>query len=453
MAEAIPHDGVVVSSFDAEDGIIRCDYAWVDGELLDVSIFPPLQLRASGGMQSEVIRTGEPLLTNDVAGRVQDKGTYYDVDSKGTMRKVPDEGPPKAQAAMMIPVKHEGAVVGVVQLMSDRSRYEEAQLELAEGMVAQMGAAVRNARLHQAQLRLQAAAAAADAAATERERAVHVLEAVGDGIFLVDDEGVIRFWNRAAELVTGIRRHVAIDRRVEEIAAEWPAIEASVQAATTEERPRPVTLPIEVNERELWLSFVAVRMADGVVYAFRDLTPERQLEESKNDFIATVSHELRTPMTAVLGAANTLLRTDVELEPQTRHQLLEMISTQAARLAQVTESVLLAGRLDRDEVKLERKLVDVESVVHETVAALEPSLPEGTTIEERPGPAGSASGDADRLQQVLLNLVDNAVKYGGDGATIRISTTRAGDRVQIDVADDGPGIAAAERERIFEKFY
>src|SRR2546430_282465 len=168
MAEAIPHDGVVVSSFDAEDGIIRCDYAWVDGELLDVSIFPPLRLQASGGMQSQVIRTGEPLLTNDVAARVQDKGTYYDVDREGTMRKVPDEGPPKAQAAMMIPVKHEGAVVGVVQLMSDHSTYAEAQLELAEGMVAQMGAAVRNARLHEERLRLEASAGAA--AGGEQER-------------------------------------------------------------------------------------------------------------------------------------------------------------------------------------------------------------------------------------------------------------------------------------------
>ena len=453
MAEAIPHDGVVVSSFDADTGIIRCDYAWVDGELLDVSIFPPLRLQASGGMQSEVIRTGEPLLTNDVAGRVQDKGTYYDVDREGTMRKVPDEGPPKAQAAMMIPVKHEGAVIGVVQLMSDHSTYAEAQLELAEGMVAQMGAAVRNARLHAERLRLEAAAAAADAAAAERERAVAVLEAVGDGIFLVDGEGVVRFWNRAAELVTGIPRRAAVDRRVEELAAEWPAMEASVQAATTDERPRPVTLPIELNGRELWLSFVAVRMADGVVYAFRDLTPERQLEESKSDFIATVSHELRTPMTAVLGAANTLLRTDVELEPETRHQLLEMISTQAARLAQVTESVLLAGRLDRDEVKLERTVVDVESVVRDTVAAIEPTLPEGTTVEQRLGPAGAASGDADRLQQVLLNLVDNAVKYAGSRATVFVSTERAGDRVQIAVADDGPGIAPEDRDRIFEKFY
>ena len=91
--------------------------------------------------------------------------------------------------------------------------------------------------------------------------------------------------------------------------------------------------------------------------------------------------------------------------------------------------------------------------MRDTVAALEPTFPEGTTVELQPGPAGPASGDADRLQQVLLNLVDNAVKYGGEGTTVLVSTARAGDRVLIDVADDGPGIPPAERQRIFEKFY
>jgi two-component system phosphate regulon sensor histidine kinase PhoR len=453
MAEAIPHDGVVVSSFDPKERTIRCDYAWVDGELLDVAIFPPLKLQEDKGMQSQVIRTGQPLLTNDVAARVQDEGTYYDVDSEGTMRKVPDEGPPKAQAAMMLPVKHEGAVVGVVQLMSDHTTYGEEQLELAGGMVAQMSAAVRNARLHETQLQLEAAAAAARAASAERERAVQVLEAVGDGIIYVDDEGVVRFWNRAAENVIGVESEAAVDRPVDALIPEWPAVEASVQVASGDERPRPATLPIEVDGRELWLSFVAVRRTSGVVYAFRDLTPERRLEESKNEFIATVSHELRTPMTAVLGAANTLLRTDVELGPDVRQQLLEMISSQATRLAHVTETVLLAGRLDRGEVELERERVDVEEVVHDAISALSATVPDSTTIEERPGRAGAAAGDADGLQQVLLNLVDNAVKYGGSGARVVVSTKRDGNRVRIEVADDGPGIAIDERDRIFEKFY
>jgi len=453
VADAIPHDGVVVSSFDPEDEIIRCEYAWVEGELLDVSIFPPLKLQAAGGMQSEVIRSGLPLLTNDVAGRVRDSGTYYDVDAQGRMRKVPEEGPPKAQAALMLPVRHEGTVVGVVQLMTDSAQYDEAQLALAEGMVAQLAAAVRNARLHEEALRLEAAAAAARATAVEREQAAQVLEAVGDGIFAVDETEVIGFWNRAAETITGMLGETVRGRSLAELGDGWARLATAVPAAHAEDRPRPVTLPIDVDGRELWLSFVAVRMRDGVVYAFRDFTFERQFEESKYEFVATVSHELRTPMTSVLGAANTLLRNDVELPPETQRQLLEMIATQAERLAEVTESVLLAGRLDRGEVDVERIRVDVDTVVHQSVEALEASLPPTVRIERRLGAPGAVLGDANRLQQVLINLIDNAAKYSPDGGTVEVRTIRAGETIRIEVADNGAGIDAASRDRIFDKFY
>jgi len=453
LADAIPHDGVIVSSYDAGEGIIRCDYAWVDGELLDASVFPPLKLNATGGMQSEVIRTGLPLLTNDVAGRVRDAGTYYNVDSSGKLRRIPKGGQPKAQAALMLPVKHEGAVVGVVQLMTDSAAYDEGQLELAEGMVAQLGAAVRNARLHKEALRLEAAAAAARAAAEERERAAQVLEAVADGIFSVDDDGVIDFWNRAAETITGLLGEAVRGRPLVDLGAGWAALSSSVRAAHAEERPRPVTLPIDVDGRELWLSFVAVRTRDGVVYAFRDLTYERQFEESKYEFVATVSHELRTPMTAVLGAANTLLRSDIELSPETTRQLLEMIATQAARLTEVTESVLLAGRLDRGEIDVEKTRVDVDELVDQTVEALEAGLPSSVTIERRLGAAGAGLGDANRLQQVLINLIDNAVKYSPDGGTVAVQTSRVDATIVVEIADEGAGIAAADHARIFEKFY
>src|SRR5262249_54815067 len=311
----------------------------------------------------------------------------------------------------------------------------------------QMALAVRNARLHQTQLRLEAAAAADRAATAERERAVQVLEAVGDGIFFVDDEGTVRFWNPAAEGITGIRRAEALDRPVATLISEWPAVET----ATADERPHSATLPIEVNERELWLSFIAVRTAGGVVYAFRDLTSERRLEESKNEFIATVSHELRTPMTAVLGAANTLLRTDVELTSEMRHGLLEMISGQAARLAQVTDRVLLAGRLDRDEVAVDRLPVDVDRVVREAVLAIEPTVPETTTIEQRLGPALTAAGDSDQLQQVLLNLVDNAVKYGGSRAPGGVSARRGGGPVRVRGGAGRPRHGPAATHRIYGK--
>lgn len=452
MAEAIPHDGVVVSSVDEND-TIRCEYAWVDGEVMDVSIFPPLKVQPSSGMQSQVIRTGEPLLTNDVAGRVQDSGTYYDVDSEGGMRKVPDEGAPQARAAMMLPVKHEGRVVGVVQLMSDHVTYDTGQLELAEGMVAQLAAAVRNARLHTETLRLEADAAAARATSLERERAAQVLEAVGDGIFFVDSDGLVRFWNAAAEAITGHARAEVLGRALPELGPDWALVPDGVPVAQAGTRPRPVTLPFDRFDGELWLSFVAVRTHDGCVYAFRDLTAEREFEASKDDFIATVSHELRTPMTAVLGAATTLLRPDLELSAETRRELLEMIASQAARLSEVTESVLLAGRLDRGELAIDRDRVDVNTVVHDAVAVLRKSLPESVSIDERLENPGAAVGDAARLQQVVINLVDNAVKYSPHGGTVTVATSRDVDRVRITVSDEGAGIADGDRDRVFEKFF
>jgi hypothetical protein len=92
LADAIQHDGVVVSSFDEREGLIRCEYAWVEGEHVDPTTLPELKLSTAGGMQSEVIRSGKPLLENDVGGRVagEEGGTFYDVDREGTVRKLPD---------------------------------------------------------------------------------------------------------------------------------------------------------------------------------------------------------------------------------------------------------------------------------------------------------------------------------------------------------------------------
>src|SRR5437868_3328677 len=167
--------------------------------------------------------TGDALLFNDVrdVGR-HEPGIYYGVDREGTMRKVPEGGAPKTRAAMMVPVKHEGAVVGVVQLMTDHAEYTAEQLELVEGLVGQMAAAVRIARMRKERSRLEAAEAAARAVAAEREQAASVLEAVGDGIFLLDEDGCVRLWNRAAEVVTGLRADEVRDRPLADTIESWP---------------------------------------------------------------------------------------------------------------------------------------------------------------------------------------------------------------------------------------
>jgi signal transduction histidine kinase len=279
-----------------------------------------------------------------------------------------------------------------------------------------------------------------------------VLEAVGDGIFLLGDDGVVRLWNGAAALVTGVAPEDVLDRRLGDVIPGWEALADRIPIAEEGAIGRPVTLPIEIGGRDLWLSFVAVRTGDGVVCAFRDVTNERRLEEERSDFIATISHELRTPMTAVYGAAETLLRRELDLNPEQKQVLIKMIATQAARLSQITDDILLTTRLDRGELTVDRDPVDVEEVVRSAVHTMRQQVPAATAIEvEIAEGVGTASGDSDRIQQVLVNLIDNAAKYGG--SPVKVSAESTNGHVRIAVSDAGPGISAADRDRIFEKFY
>ena len=469
LSEAVDCSGVVVSSFDAQEAIIRCDYAFVDGSHLDPATLPPLTYkRDGGGMQTQVIRTGEPLLENDVSARVQDRsGTYYDVDGSGQVRRITGEASTPTQSAMMVPVRHEGSVVGVVQVMSELRPYTVADLYLVEGLVAQLGAAVRNARLHEAskaetaarvraemeKAQLAEAEAAARALAAEREHAGQVLDAVGDGVFLSDDATIVRFWNTAAEAITGFHAGRVLGRPVGEVFADWEAIAAEVAVAAEGDNARPVTLPAVIAGRELWLSVVAVRSPRGIVYAFRDVTLEHRVEARKSEFIATVSHELRTPLTGVLGAAQTLLRDDVDLPPELGRQLLEMIVSQASRLSDLTDELLLATRLDQGDLPLEARAIDIDALAEETVEAMQPRVPATMALTLLTGPAGSASADEHRVQQVLVNLIDNAIKYSNETGPVVVSTKRLSDRVRVSVDDKGIGIDFTEQRLVFEKFY
>ena len=455
LSDFVLHDGVLVSSYDPADGLIRCEYAWSDGNRLDTSVFPPLPLnRAGGGMQSRVIVTGETALFNDVAEVVQRPGgTYYDVDREGNVRKLPDSGPPGSSAALMVPIRREGEVVGVVQVMANSGSYTHEQLELVDGLVQQMAAAVRNARLQKERSRLEAAEAAARAVAAERERAAFVLDLVGDGIFLVDEAGIVRFWNRAAAQVTGLGADDVCERPLVESFRDWLALVERIPVSDHGQPTRSATLPVTIGSHDLWLSFVGVRGVGGTVYAFRDLTSERRLDEEKSDFISTISHELRTPMAAVYGAAQTLLQREDALTPEQRRQMLEMVATQATRLSEITEAVLLATHLDRGTLSVETEPVDLGELARMTVEAMQANLPPSARVEIEVAPqVGPASGASDRIQQVLVNLVDNALKYGGD-TPVRVRVEGANGSVRVVVADSGPGIPYAEQGRIFEKFY
>jgi PAS domain S-box-containing protein len=292
----------------------------------------------------------------------------------------------------------------------------------------------------------------------ERERAERVLAHVGDGVFLVDRDGTIRLWNQAAEAITGLRGDAVCDRPAQDTIPGWPAIAARVPVARrpgdADDASGAETVPLEVGGREVWLSIVGVALGDGIVYAFRDVTRERRLEELRAQFVATISHELRTPLASLHGAAMTLLEREHDLSLETRHDLLDMISAQSKRLADLVEEILLTGQLDSGSLRVVTEPFDPEEIVWTAAAAARLRVGGETRIDvSLPTMLPKVAGDPERTRQVLTNLVDNAIKYSPHGGRIELGLGVEGDHARFTVSDEGLGIPLGEQKRIFEKFY
>jgi two-component system phosphate regulon sensor histidine kinase PhoR len=292
----------------------------------------------------------------------------------------------------------------------------------------------------------------------ERERAERVLAHVGDGVFLIDHDGVIRLWNQAAEVITGLRSDAVCDHTVVEAIPGWPAVAARVPVARRpgefDDESSAETVPLEIDGREIWLSIAGVTLPDGTVYAFRDVTRERRLEELRAQFVATISHELRTPLASLHGAAMTLLEREHELTDQTRHDLLDMISAQSKRLADLVDEILLTGQLDSGSLRVVTEPFDPEELVWSVAAAARLRVGDDTTIDVSiPAVLPKVVGDPARTRQVLTNLMDNAIKYSPHGGRMQIGVEAGDGYARFTVRDEGLGIPLGEQKRIFEKFY
>ena len=341
------------------------------------------------------------------------------------------------------PLLARGRVLGAITILSTdlERRFGEDDLATVRELARRAAVAVDNALLFDE--------------AERRADAARVLEHIGDGVFMLDDNGVVRLWNRAAETVTKLRAEDVVGRRADDAIPGWATIApripvASVPAAAS----GAATLPLELPEREVWLSIAAVGFSEGTVYAFRDLTEDRALEELRSDFVSTVSHELRTPLAAVYGAALTLQRGDLALDEAQRGNLLDVIASESERLARTVNDILWASRLDSGNLQVEIGSHDALELTKAVVEAAKVHLPPTVEVSlscdsELP----PVAGDPDKVRQVLTNLVDNAIKYSPDGGRVDVDVLRRDHVVRFSVSDQGLGIAQAEQRRIFDKFY
>jgi signal transduction histidine kinase len=192
----------------------------------------------------------------------------------------------------------------------------------------------------------------------------------------------------------------------------------------------------------------------GRIFAFRDVSAERIVEQMKTTFVSTVSQELRRPLTSIYGFAETLLRPDVEFTDEERRTFLGYISSEADRLTSIVDQLLSVARLDAGDLEVDLAPTDVRDVVAEAVAPLSGESVNGHRfVLDLPEEPLDASVDRERLRQILDALVDNAIKYSPGGGTVTLAARRRPHGVEVRVSDEGIGIAPDEQERIFSKFY
>jgi two-component system phosphate regulon sensor histidine kinase PhoR len=286
--------------------------------------------------------------------------------------------------------------------------------------------------------------------AESRAEAARALEHVSDGVILTDADGRVRFWNPAAEKLTGIDEHGAIGRELGLLLPGWERIPQQPDASGL---GSAAIVPLELGH-ERWLSITSVDFGEGLVYAVRDVTEERALETMRSDFVTTASHELRTPMTSISGAARTLLRHGDELPDGRQDDFLKMIVSESDRLSRIVDQILLASRIEAGRIEVLHERCDAAAIARSVVESVQHRAPEHVDLVlDVNGRLPQVDCDPDRLRQVLGNLIDNAVKYSPDGGEVRIEVDPDGEMMRFAVHDQGLGFEQAAAERIFERFY
>jgi len=280
-----------------------------------------------------------------------------------------------------------------------------------------------------------------------------------EGVLLLDEQGRVQMINEslrkffAIESDTDIRGQTIMEAvRWHELAALAARLPADKNISETElELHRVVRRSLQVNASIVHGHAGAV---PGQLFVFRDVTRLKELENIRKEFVGNVSHELRTPLSLIKGFAQTLLDGGKD-DPAQAARFLQKIDKHSDRLLFLIEDLLAISRLESGHAALNPQAVDLHDVAQRVLDDLgAPSAARKTVLENKIPARTVIWADADRLQQVLFNLTENAIKYGRQGGCVTVQANGShADKLEVVVADDGPGIPPEAIGRVFERFY
>ncbi|MCP4140830.1 MAG: GAF domain-containing protein [Chloroflexi bacterium] len=331
-----------------------------------------------------------------------------------------------------------------------------AEIQLLANFANHVAMAIENATLYaRSDMRLQ-----------EQTRRIEALvHSLSDGLILSTLSGNVVYANRRvgelADLSPEELHHTSTNSVIDRLLVNTPdrkRIRQEIDNALKNEKEKGVEIPLELNNRKIYLRLQIFDVTDtkkkpiGRGLIFRDFTTDREVDRMKSSLIATVSHELRTPLAAIKGYATTLLAEDVEWDSASQRDFLSIISAETDRLSDLVSSLLDLSRIESGNITISRIECPVEELIQR--ASKSSGLQESNKLKITLTPnLPTLFADPQRLETILRNLLENAIKYAGEDAAIQVKVSNSEGIFTFCIKDNGPGIPSEESEHIFQSFY
>ncbi len=458
LNEAVGADQGTIMLLSAEDNLLhyRAGYGYVSDKS---GSDRGLTLKIGEGLAGWVVENREATLAADL---YNDPRWVRNSSTSGQHR-----------SAIVAPLLVSEDVIGVLLVFSRIENYfTPDSLNLVKAIAGQVAVAINNAHLYEL-IRDQAERLGTMLRKEQEEasRSHAILEAVADGVLVTGPDNKVTFLNSSVERLLTIKASRVMGQSLDDFGGlfskagmawietirRWSKMPGAYEAGDT------YAEQLELGDNRIVLVHLAPVIMQteflGTVSIFRDITHEVEVDRLKSEFVATVSHELRTPMTAIKGYVDILMMGAAGAINENQSHFLDIVKNNIDRLNILVSDLLDISSIEAGRVQLTRQPIDIRQIARSVISDLQHRSQEDkkpmTFALEVPRVLPRVHGDSDRIKQVMLNLLDNAYHYTPENGTITVHlhSLNGSNEVQVDIVDNGVGIAKADQERIFERFY